>query len=67
MTEPKIGLATCLVTLILTFAGCGQTGPLYLDDTPDETVESVKPEEAERQKELKDLERRNDSQPGITY
>ncbi|MGH8548109.1 MAG: LPS translocon maturation chaperone LptM [Methylococcales bacterium] len=67
MTKPKVPLAACLVTLILAFAGCGQKGPLYLDDSPDETVENVKPEDEERQKKLKDLERRNDSQPGITY
>jgi predicted small lipoprotein YifL len=67
MKEPKIRLATCLIILVFNFAGCGQKGPLYLDDAQDETAERVKSEDEKRQKELKDLERRNESQPGITY
>ncbi len=67
MTKPEILLAFYLVSLLPAATGCGQKGPLYLDNTADETVERVTPEEEARQNELKDLERRNDSQPDITY
>lgn len=67
MTKSKTYRLASLIFLILTFAGCGQKGPLYLDDKPEESVKIVTPEEKQRQKELKDLERRNESQPVLTY
>ena len=53
--------------LIPIFAGCGQKGPLYLDNTSDNTQTRVPPEETEQQKDLEDLERKNQTQPDLTY
>ena len=53
--------------LIAIFAGCGQKGPLFLDNTQAAQQPGVTPEETESQKDLKDLEKQNQSQPDLTY
>ncbi len=67
MPKPKSYLVAVLILFTLTSAGCGQKGPLYVDNTPDATAERATPEDEKRRKQLESLEPRNDSRPGITY
>lgn len=63
-----INLKNCfLIGLILVSGGCGQKGPLYIDDTQDGTAERAQPKDEKRLKELEELEQQNESQPVITY
>ena len=53
--------------LVVIFTGCGQKGPLFLDNTPDTPQPPGTPEETESQKDLKELEHQNQDQPDLTY
>lgn len=60
-------LQTSLLILTIGAVGCGQKGPLYLDETQDGTEKRVEPKDEKRLEELKELEQQNESQPVITY
>ncbi|MGR9105386.1 MAG: LPS translocon maturation chaperone LptM [Gammaproteobacteria bacterium] len=64
-------ISNCIFPLFLLLAGspgCGQKGPLYLENPADTANREKKArEEEERQKTLEGLTPRNDSQPDLTY
>lgn len=60
-------LQVSLLILTIGTVGCGQKGPLYLDETEDGKEKHVEPEDEKRLEELKELEQQNESQPVITY
>ncbi|MGH8557909.1 MAG: lipoprotein [Methylococcales bacterium] len=71
MSKANVYVVTGLLSLLLSYTGCGQKGPLYQDKSPEAEAKSAKIEGKERRKERRKkregLEQPNESQPGITY
>jgi predicted small lipoprotein YifL len=67
MTKPKNHLIAGLIFLIVASAGCGQKGPLYLEDTAGAPKERAEAEDEERQKDLEGQRQSNERKPEIAY